>query len=140
MKKRLPKEFKAAFPATDLWTSRAKAFLSQKWAARAAELGHPVPTDLSGACKFASLFAQALFGGRIRGNWYHQFNELPSEEILDLTSGSAGSDDYTHDPIFWRNTEHIQSLNSCTARVESWVMEFQKKYAETIQNGNSRNR
>ncbi|WP_144267329.1 hypothetical protein [Comamonas thiooxydans] len=44
----------------------AKAILKEGWSARAAERGLSAPADLSGACKFASLFVKLCFGGALK--------------------------------------------------------------------------
>lgn len=97
----------------------AKEFLWQKWQERANELSLNSPADLSNACKFASLFAQRLFGGELRGNYDHQY-VVRNGEIIDLTDGTK----LHHDKHFWGNTEHQDSLASCVPRVEKWIQEF----------------
>ena len=106
----------------------ARTFLIQKWKDRAVELGRPEPDDLTGACKFASLFAQALFGGKLKGNWHHQYVLLPNGEKIDLVGGMTRDRvDYTHDPEFWNNPEHVESMKSCAPRVKTWTNEFKRK-------------
>lgn len=107
---------------------RAKRFVFDKWQQRAKEYGRDqLPFDLSGACKFASLFAKGVFGGQLKGNKLHQFLELEGQ-IIDLTAGSKDVasmlNPYHHDKVFWRNAEHVQSLDSCSVRVSDWVNEF----------------
>jgi hypothetical protein len=116
-------------PPTEENIRRAKAFVLRRWKERAKEMGRPEPTDLSNACKFASLFAQRLFGGRLRGNWHHQWAEVRGQ-IVDLTD-AAGVDlppeeIYEHDDDFWMNDEHEASLATCRPRVETWVNFFRK--------------
>lgn len=108
---------------------KAKSFLLNKWHDRAKEWGRDIPNDLSGACKFASLFAQKLFGGKIRGNKNHQFVQLENGKVIDLTDDSRMvkmlKNPYKHDKDFWENnTEIKKSLKSCEPRVEKWVKEF----------------
>ena len=118
--------------ATPELVNKAKQFLLMKWKDRSKERGSPDPTDLSSACKFASLFAQQIFGGKIQGNWHHQYNVLPDGKVLDLTEPSkdiiaiqsAGHDPYIHDKSFWNNYEHRESMKSCKPRVNAWVKEF----------------
>lgn len=99
------------------------------WKGRARERGLGEPEDLSRACKFCSLFARHLFGGEIRGNEEHQFLVLPSGDILDLGEGAqdilALEAPYAHDPAFWGCPDHLESLESCLPRVESWVRLFE---------------
>jgi hypothetical protein len=114
-------------PATVENVEKARAFLIKKWKERSKEMLRPAPEDLTGACKFASLFAQKVFGGEIRGNWHHQFVVLAGGEKLDLTAGlTRDRIDYRHDPEFWNNPEHIRSMQSCLPRVEAWANEFVK--------------
>jgi hypothetical protein len=119
-------------PATPELVARAQQFILRKWRERAQERQVSEPTDLSSACKFASLFAQQIFGGQLRGNWDHQYVVLPNGQRLDLTEPSqnladiqvAGRDPYQHDQRFWNNREHRESLASCKPRVNQWVIDF----------------
>ena len=106
---------------------RAKRFVLRKWRERSEERGYPRPNDLSGACKFASLFVQQVFGGKLRGNEWHQF--VVREGIVidlaeDVEDVKAMPHPYRHDRSFWNNPEHRESLSSCTPRVKRWVEEF----------------
>lgn len=98
---------------------KAKAFVLQKWKERAAERGLPEPANLENACKFASMFAQRIFGGQIQGNWHHQY-VVKDGQIIDLTDGKHRY----HDKTFWNNPGHKASMESCRHRVEKWVREF----------------
>jgi RNA:NAD 2'-phosphotransferase (TPT1/KptA family)/8-oxo-dGTP pyrophosphatase MutT (NUDIX family) len=114
-------------PTTDEWIKRAKLFLKDKWAARHKELGREgVPTDLKGACKFASLFAQKLFGGRMRGTAEHQVLQHQGK-IIDLTD-LYSPNTFSHDKEFWMNPEHAESMKSIEPRVQQWVDEFMQFY------------
>lgn len=116
-------------PLTEENIRRAKAFALRQWKERAKELGGSEPTDLSNACKFASLFAQRLFGGRLQGNYDHQWLEVGGH-IVDLTDAAGvdlhADEIYEHDEAFWLNDEHRESLNSCRPRVNAWANEFKK--------------
>ena len=136
-------------PATPENVAKAKAFVLRKWQERTKEwnsetrrlfrsmpsnkdkpfpygLFHPVPKDLTDACKFCSMFAQRVFGGKIEGNHDHQYVRLPDGQVLDLTDaiGLDKSAAYRHDRAFWNNPEHRDSMASCEPRVERWVKEF----------------
>jgi len=115
-------------PATDEWINRAKLFLKDKWAERHKELGREgIPGDLKGACKFASLFAQKLFGGKMVGSAEHQMLKLPSR-MLDLTD-IYDPNTFQHDKDFWENNpEHEESMKSCEPRVQQWVDEFMEMW------------
>lgn len=122
-------------PATPENIERAKEFVLRKWRERAAERGHPEPEDLSSSCKFTSMFAQAIFGGQIRGNYEHQFLVLDGE-ILDLNKDAADvkamDDPHEHDESWFGNDEHIDSMESCKPRVMDWVREFRAGLNESF--------
>lgn len=108
---------------------KAKQFLLTKWKERAIERNSKEPTDLTNACKFVSIFAQKIFGGKIEGNYHHQYNILPNGEVLDLTDGAGNtSDKIYHDKKFFGNKEHKQSMESCENRVNQWVKEFYENF------------
>jgi putative endonuclease len=95
----------------------------------ASSLAGPAPQDLAGACKFASMFAQRLFGGGLRGNVDHQYLQRDDGRIIDLCAlandvaeiRSKGRDPYRHDRRWFGNAEHKASLRSCDERVDAWV-------------------
>lgn len=107
----------------------AKRFLLAQWQDRAAEYGRAPVSTLQNACKFSSLFAWMVFGGRLEGNADHQWVRLAGGQLLDLSdyagyrfypSGVA----YGPDPAFWLNPEHRRSLDACAERVNAWVATF----------------
>ena len=127
----------------------AKRFVFTKWQERAKEMRREAPVDLSSACKFASLFAAKVFGGKVRGNFFHQWVELPDGQHLDLNDeaqdvaemlrGQIPTDTqayatahrvqlpaslYTHDPIHMGMRDNRDSMASIKPRVERWVAEF----------------
>jgi hypothetical protein len=118
----------AILPATAENIAAAKAFVMRKWTERAVELGRPVPSDLSNSCKFSSLFAQAIFGGRLEGHVDHQYVRLTDGSILDLNAEAADvkamANPHRHDSRFWGNAEHADALRSCKPRVDRWIEEF----------------
>jgi len=136
-------------PATPENIAAAKRFVFGKWQERAKELGRDDPIDLTDACKFTSLFAAMVFGGTMRGNFFHQWIELPDGRTLDLNDEAAdvitmlrgeipdASKDYaimmrkklprslyTHDERHMRRRDNRQSVASVRPRVERWVDEF----------------
>lgn len=125
-------EFKPGrVPATPENIHLAKQFVMQKWAERWAEKGFEgQPADLSNSCKFSSLFAREIFGGRLRGQQAHQFVELEDGTIVDLNLDAKdvkalGQHAHFHDDeLFWGNPEHKDALDSCRPRVNQWVEEF----------------
>jgi hypothetical protein len=116
-------------PATPENIQKAKEFVLGKWRERASEYGFEEPANLESACKFSSMFAQRVFGGRLEGNWDHQYLVLHNGRILDLTEGVGldVEDSYLHDEDFWGNEEHEESMQSCLPRVERWVAEFKQR-------------
>lgn len=121
----LNKDVAGVLPLTDEAIRLAKAFAFQQWQARAVERGSDMPDDLSFSCKFCSLFVKQVFGGRIAGNFDHQYN-LINGKIIDLSHDSKDVHEgsYRHDSAFFGNRDHLASLNSCQTRVESWVIAF----------------
>lgn len=109
--------------------NRAKEYLLRRWKERARELGRPIPDDLSYSCKFTSMFASIVFGGKMQGNHDHQYVVLQNGDILDLNEDAAdtkalGDRAYVHDPIFWNSPDHKASMKSCEPRVNDWVSGF----------------
>lgn len=100
----------------------ARAFLLDKWYDRAREQGCAEPAGLDSACIFGSVFAQCVFGGRLRGNWDHQAVEHPVVGTIDLTRRSSA---IRHDPTFWGRAEHREKVTSVLPRVARWVAEFE---------------
>jgi hypothetical protein len=121
----------AKLPATEENVERARNFVYEKWCERSEERFEPRrPTDLTNSCKFSSMFAREIFGGKLRGNQAHQFVELADGSILDLNKDARdvkelGNHAYHHDDEFyWGNPEHQDALKSCRPRVAKWVKEF----------------
>lgn len=123
------------------WTERQAERMAQLQAqfqiepepGSASLLAGPAPQDLAGACKFASMFAQRLFGGSLRGNVDHQYLQREDGRIIDLCALASdvaetrrlGRDPYRHDRRWFGNAEHKASLRSCEERVEAWVAAWQ---------------
>lgn len=106
---------------------------------RAEERGAAQPADLSGACKFSSMFVKCLFGGIIRGNDRHQFNIIDNL-VCDLNADAADVKEmvaenfavYAHDDVFFANPGHLESLFSCMPRVQSWVERFRAEHINYV--------
>ncbi|MGZ5077117.1 MAG: transcriptional regulator [Methylobacter sp.] len=107
--------------------AQAKVFVFRKWCEQAAERGVAPPTDLSGSCKYGSLFMNRVFGGSICGHYEHQYN-LIGGRIVDLSHDAMDvgriSDPYLHEPDFFNIPQKQASLNGCLPRVERWVSQF----------------
>lgn len=105
----------------------AKVFVFRKWCERAVERGSVAPTDLSGACKYGSLFMNQVFGGVICGHYEHQYNIIGGR-IVDLSHDAMDvgrmTNPYLHEPDFFNIPKKQASLNLCLPRVECWVVQF----------------
>lgn len=105
----------------------AKTFVFRKWCDLAQERGLARPDDLSGACKYGSLFMNSVFGGSIRGHYQHQYN-LIGGRLVDLSHDAADvgamSHPYLHEPDFFAMPSLHSSLDGCLPRVDEWVVEF----------------
>jgi hypothetical protein len=106
----------------------AAAFALERWRERAAELGLDDPQDLSGACKFCALFAKALFGGVVDGNFEHVFVRVDGG-IVDLSAASADvaamDEPYASDPDHLEVEDLHYSFGTCLRRVRSWLEAYQ---------------
>ncbi|MDD5274968.1 MAG: transcriptional regulator [Methylovulum sp.] len=105
----------------------AKVFVFRKWCEQAAERDITPPADLSGSCKYGSLFMNQVFGGSICGHYEHQYN-LIGGRIVDLSHdaldvGRMGNP-YLHEPDFFAIPSKRAALNRCLPRVEGWVCQF----------------
>jgi hypothetical protein len=105
----------------------AKVFVFRKWCEQAAERQALLPLDLSGSCKYGSLFMNQIFGGTICGHYEHQYN-LIGGRIVDLSHDALDvgriTNPYLHEPDYFSIPEKQASLNSCLPRVTSWVVQF----------------
>lgn len=116
-------------PLNDQTMAQARLFLKKKWTERFQERNGAgkAPADMSGSCKFVSMFVQRVFGGEIRGNRQHQFNVIDGK-VVDFNHDASDvreiADPHRHDPKFWGNSEHVKSMQSCEQRVAAWVEEF----------------
>lgn len=129
---------------------RFEQFLKVKWAERSKQRYDSwgdtqdkpwqPPATLEGACKFTSLFANRLFGGRMRGNQKHQYLELPNGKIIDPVPVPGVANPQQHDEEFWMNPDHKDSLESCLPRVNEWVKEFMSMNESQITEMSERNR
>jgi hypothetical protein len=107
--------------------AQAKIFVFRKWCDQAKERGLISPVDLSGSCKYGSLFMNQVFGGKIFGHYEHQYNIIGGR-IVDLSHDAIDvgkiSNPYLHEPEYFAIPEKKDSLNKCLPRVKGWVIEF----------------
>jgi len=107
--------------------AQAKVFVFRKWCERAVERSNPVPTDLSGSCKYGSLFMNQVFGGIICGHYQHQYNII-DERIVDLSHDALDvarmTNPYLHEPDYFDIPEKQAALKRCLPRVNTWVNDF----------------
>jgi hypothetical protein len=105
----------------------AKAFLFGKWCERARLRQLARPDDLSGSCKYGSLFVQSVFGGGIRGHFEHQYNFIEGR-IIDLShdAGDVGRmrNPYLHEPEYFGIPEVQDALAGCMSSSQAWADEF----------------
>ena len=111
----------------------ARDFVYDSWCERSRELGYSpafMPSDLSGSCKFSSLFVQRVFGGTVEANYHHCFNRIDGV-VIDLNEHAMDvlsmDNPYLHDEVFANDPEFHESLESCLPRVEKWASEFIEK-------------
>lgn len=107
--------------------AQAKVFVFRKWCERAAERGANVPSDLSGSCKYGSLFMNQVFGGIICGHYEHQYNIIGGR-IVDLSHDAMDvgklTNPYLHEPDYFNIPKKQASLDRCLPRVQGWVVQF----------------
>jgi hypothetical protein len=111
-----------------------RAFVLDRWKARATEMRLAQPVDLSSSCKFGALLVHKLYGGEIRGGWNHVHCRLLDGTILDLSRWAAdvdairnaGIDPYVNDRAFIRSRDFKRSLENCSRRVEAWAEEWRR--------------
>jgi hypothetical protein len=117
----------ARLPYTYANFADAKVFLFEKWCQLAAERHLVRPADLSGACKYGSLFMQHVFGGAIRGHFEHQYNVIDGR-LVDLSHDASDvgrmSNPYLHEPEYFDVPEFHAALAKCQPRANSWAVEF----------------
>jgi hypothetical protein len=105
----------------------AKVFVFRKWCERAQEQQRSQPFDLSGACKYGSLFMQSVFGGGLRGHFEHQFN-LIDGRLVDLSHDAMDvgrmRHPYLHEHDYFAVPALQRSLAECLPRAEGWASEF----------------
>lgn len=127
----LSEETEGIYPLTEKNLALATEVALRCWRERSEERLAPAPADLSHSCKFCSLYAKALFGGLIQGNFDHQYNVIQGKRV-DLSGASmdvlaiqsSGADPYFHDSDFFGSDDHLESLLSCLPRVERWLRTF----------------
>ena len=105
----------------------ARLFLFGKWCDWASQRGAAVPGDLSGACKYGSLFVCRLFGGSIQGNYQHQFNDIEGIRVdlgRDAEDVAQLARPYQHDPEYFAIPEVQAALHACLPRVDAWVTQY----------------
>lgn len=117
----------ARLPYTYANFARAKVFVYGKWCGDAADPQWQPPADLSGACKYGSLFMQAVFGGAIRGHFEHQYNFIDGR-LVDLSHDASDvgrmRHPYLHEPDYFQVPEVQLSLSQCEPRAQRWADEF----------------
>lgn len=112
----------------------AKDFVFRMWCARALERRQAPPGDLSGACKFASLFMREVFGGVVEGHASHQYNRIDGR-LVDLSHDAldvgAMLHPYRHEAEYFTIPEFHAKWMQCAPRVRTWVSAFMDEAALT---------
>ncbi len=107
--------------------AHAKRFFFGKWCEVASDRHLARPLDLSGACKYSSLFMQGVFGGELRGHYEHQYNFIDGR-LVDLSHDAADvgrmRHPYLHEPEYFAVPELRAALQLCLLRTDVWVAEF----------------
>jgi hypothetical protein len=133
------KDLKSIYPAKIPYTPRnilvANEALDALWEERQKQRDVVPNGSRSGSCKFASLLARSLFGGRLAGNANHVF-VVNDGKIIDLN-------EHQSDVVLLGQKAHIQfnsvlyhidyreALSSCLPRLEkyeSWILEQVSKH------------
>ena len=107
--------------------TQSKAYVFRMWCNLASERRVAPPLDLSGACKYGSLFMQQVFGGEVQGHYAHQYNRIAGR-LIDLSHDAldvgAMTHPYLHDPDYFEIPEYREKLLACLPRVRVWVDDF----------------
>ena len=105
----------------------AKLWFFMEWTDFAQERQVAAPQDLSGSCKYGSLFMQSVFGGVIRGHFAHQFNHIDGR-LVDLSHDALDvgrmHNPYLHEPDYFALPALKASLVTCLPRAERWANRF----------------
>lgn len=109
----------------------AQKALDRLWFERCKERGADF-NQRAHSCKFASLLARSLFGGKLDGNWDHVFVRLDDGEVLDLNAHQQdvidlGDRAHLSDPKTLLHQDYRESLGSCLPRVKRWVEWFENE-------------
>jgi hypothetical protein len=139
----------APLPATTENLLFAQAFALTCWreyvfeVARIRRREYVEPADLTNACRFAAVFAQRVFGGQLRGNYFHVWCETADGQRVDLTDAVQFADGVPaawrararkvglnildpgeHDPRVWREREFCDAMASVEFVAERWADAF----------------
>jgi hypothetical protein len=113
----------------------AKDVMRDLWNERRQECGLPPTDDRSSSCKFASLIARELFGGRLAGNEMHIF-VVRNGEVLDLNEEQAdvlllaGQAHFEY-PKCVLHRDYRASLGTCMPRVRHWLKMAEERLPAT---------
>jgi len=111
----------------------AKTWFFACWTDFAEERKAQAPGDLSGSCKYGSIFMQSAFGGAIRGHYAHQYNVIGGRRV-DLSHDALDvgrmHNPYLHEQDYFQVPELQASLAACTPRAERWASAFVARCGE----------
>jgi len=113
--------------------AHAKDFVFRRWCELALERQEPPPQDLSGACRYGSMFMREVFGGAIEGHYAHQCNRSGGR-LIDLSHDAADvgrmRTPYLHDADFFLIPLYQARLEACRPRVTGWAADFRLETAD----------
>lgn len=105
----------------------AKVWFFERWVDMAQEHGRVKPSDLSGSCKYGSIFMRTVFGGSIRGHYEHQYNFIDGR-LVDLSHDALDvgrmRNPYLHEPDYFAIAELQAALDLCAPRAKLWADQF----------------
>ncbi|WP_274644963.1 hypothetical protein [Pseudomonas serbica] len=115
--------------------SIAQGLIRDLWNERRLEHGLPPTDDRSSSCKFASLIARELFGGRLAGNEMHVF-VLRDGAVLDLNEEQTDvlllAEQAHHEiPKCIQHRDYRASLGTCMPRVRHWIKVAEERMPAT---------
>jgi hypothetical protein len=130
----MKQKFDPRLEATEEALDEARAFVFEKWCERAQRLGRPTPYDLSSSCRFSSLFVRFVFGGTLKGNLRHMFNEIDGQ-IIDLNKNALDvrnmeqnqMQPYCHVESDILHPDYRERVETCVLFVKQWSDEFIQK-------------
>lgn len=133
------KDIKSIYPAKIEYNPRnilvANEALNALWEERQRQRDVVHNGSRAGSCKFASLLARSLFGGRLAGNANHVF-VVKDGNIIDLNEQQSdvvllGAKAHIQFNSVLYHVDYREALTSCLPRLEkyeAWILEQVSKH------------